>query len=140
MVPLDSEWAYIAVELAGAIQKRLAPVHSATRPKLLPTWAVVNVACRVISKVATREGATIPLRLVENRDMWRDAFLLYEPVQHRSCPVGGIPDKPLRLEAEALLCSLDHGLRRAYQRLRGFEAKIHGEPLPSIETQKEPAS
>jgi len=27
-----------------------------------------------------------------------------------------------------------------YQRLRGFEAKIHGEPLPSIETQKEPAS
>ena len=27
-----------------------------------------------------------------------------------------------------------------YQRLRGFEAKIHGEPLPSIETQREPAS
>jgi peptide/bleomycin uptake transporter len=27
-----------------------------------------------------------------------------------------------------------------YQRLRGFEAKIHGEPLPSIETQKKPAS
>jgi peptide/bleomycin uptake transporter len=27
-----------------------------------------------------------------------------------------------------------------YQRLRGFEAKIYGEPLPSIETQKEPAS
>jgi peptide/bleomycin uptake transporter len=27
-----------------------------------------------------------------------------------------------------------------YQRLRGFEAKIHGEPLPSIETRKEPLS
>ena len=27
-----------------------------------------------------------------------------------------------------------------YQRLRGFEAMIHGEPPPSIETQKEPAS
>ena len=26
-----------------------------------------------------------------------------------------------------------------YQRLRGFEARIHGEPLPSIETQKESA-
>ena len=25
-----------------------------------------------------------------------------------------------------------------YQRLRGFEAKVHGEPLPSIETQTEP--
>jgi peptide/bleomycin uptake transporter len=27
-----------------------------------------------------------------------------------------------------------------YKRLRGFEAKIYGEPMPSIETQKEPAS
>jgi SbmA/BacA-like family len=27
-----------------------------------------------------------------------------------------------------------------YQRLPGFEAKINGEPLPSVETQKEPAS
>jgi peptide/bleomycin uptake transporter len=27
-----------------------------------------------------------------------------------------------------------------FQRLRGFEAKIHGEPLPSIETQTEPMS
>lgn len=27
-----------------------------------------------------------------------------------------------------------------YQRLRSFEAKIHGEPLPSIETQKGPTS
>jgi peptide/bleomycin uptake transporter len=27
-----------------------------------------------------------------------------------------------------------------YQRLRGFEAKIHGEPLPSIETRTEPKS
>jgi peptide/bleomycin uptake transporter len=27
-----------------------------------------------------------------------------------------------------------------YVRLRGFEARLHGEPLPSIETEKEPAS
>jgi peptide/bleomycin uptake transporter len=26
-----------------------------------------------------------------------------------------------------------------YQRLRAFEAKIHGDPLPSIEAQTEPA-
>jgi len=25
-----------------------------------------------------------------------------------------------------------------YQRLRGFEAKLHGKPLPSIEAQTEP--
>jgi hypothetical protein len=45
--------------------------------------------------------------------MWRDALLLDQPVQHRTCPVSGIADKPLRLETEALLCSLDHGLCRA---------------------------
>src|SRR5579859_3094310 len=44
--------------------------------------------------------------------MWRDA-LLDQPVQHRSRPVGGIGRKPLRLEAEALLRSLEHGPRRA---------------------------
>jgi hypothetical protein len=33
--------------------------------------------------------------------MWRDAFLHDQPVQHRSCPVSGISDKPLRLKAEA---------------------------------------
>jgi peptide/bleomycin uptake transporter len=27
-----------------------------------------------------------------------------------------------------------------YQRLRAFEAKLHGEPLPSIETETEPVS
>jgi hypothetical protein len=44
--------------------------------------------------------------------MWRDALLLDQPVQHRSCPIGGIGCEPLWLETEAFLCSLDHGLRR----------------------------
>src|SRR5450631_1331789 len=107
---LRFERAYIAVELAGAIQKRLAFVHGAARPKPLSSRAVVDVAGRVISKVAAREGAILPLRLIEHRDMWRDAFLLDQPVQHRSRSVSGIPDKPLWLETEALLRSLDHGL------------------------------
>ena len=42
--------------------------------------------------------------------MWRDALLLDQPVQHRSCPVSGVPDKPLWLETEALLGSFDHAL------------------------------
>src|ERR1700727_476056 len=45
--------------------------------------------------------------------MWRDALLLDEPVQHRSRPVSGIPDKPPRLETKALLRSLDHRPRRS---------------------------
>src|SRR5439155_11366376 len=84
---LRFEWAYIAVELAGAIQKRLALMYGAACPKLLSAGAVVNVARRVISKVATREGAVVPLRFVEHRNMGRDAVLLDQPVQHWSCPV-----------------------------------------------------
>src|SRR5258708_11423422 len=43
----------------------------------------------------------------------RKPLLLDQPVQHRSRPVCGIGREPLRLETEALLGSLDHGLRRA---------------------------
>jgi hypothetical protein len=79
MVPLAALWferANIAVELAGAIQKRLALMDRAARPKPLSAGAVVDIAGRVISKVTAREGAIIPLRFIEHRDMWRDAFLL----------------------------------------------------------------
>src|SRR5450631_2513865 len=88
-------------------------MHGAACSKPLSAGAVVDVAGRVISKVAAREGAVIPLRLIEHRDVWRDAFLLDQPVQHRSSPVSGISDKSLGLKAEALLRSLDHGLCRA---------------------------
>src|SRR5580692_6584409 len=44
--------------------------------------------------------------------MGRDVLLLDQPVQHRSRSVCGIRGEPLRLEAEALLCSFEHGLRR----------------------------
>src|SRR5450755_1281319 len=92
---LRFERAYIAVELACTIQKRLAIVNGAARSEPLSARAMVDVAGRVILKVAAREGAVIPLRLVKHRDVRRDAFLLDQPVQHRSCPVSGISDKPL---------------------------------------------
>ena len=58
------EPAYIAVELARTIQKRLALVHGAARSEALSARAVVDVAGRIIPKVAAREGAIVPLRLV----------------------------------------------------------------------------
>src|SRR6202011_2935898 len=91
---LRFERTYIAVELAGAIQKRLALMHGATRPKLLSAWAVVDVSGRIISKVAAREGAIVPPRLVVHRYMRRDTLLPDQPVQHRSSPVGGIGCEP----------------------------------------------
>jgi len=54
---LRFERAYIAVELARTIQKRLALVHGAARSEPLSARAVVDVAGRVISKIAAREGA-----------------------------------------------------------------------------------
>jgi hypothetical protein len=66
---LRFEWAYIAVELARAIQKRLALVHGAARPEPLSTRAMVDVIGRVISKVAARERAVVPLRLIEHWDV-----------------------------------------------------------------------
>ena len=49
---LRFEWADIAVEFAGTIQKRLAFVHGTARPQPLSPRAVVDVAGRIISKVA----------------------------------------------------------------------------------------
>ena len=100
--------------LPRQIEQRGSVIHQCPGcSQCLTRRAVINVARRVISKVTTREGAVVPLRLVEHGNMRRDAFLLDQPVQHRSCPVSGISDKPLRLKAKALLCSLDHGLCRA---------------------------
>ena len=82
-------------------------------PSRFPAGAVVDVAGRIISKVAAREGTVISLRLVEHGDMWCDALRLDQPVQHRSSPVSGIPGKPLRLDTKALLCSFDHCPRRS---------------------------
>src|SRR5438105_14860655 len=41
--------------------------------------------------------------------MWRDALLLDQPVQHRSCPVSGIGHEPLWLKTEALFYPFEHG-------------------------------
>src|SRR5258708_39807257 len=100
--------------LSRQIEQRSSIIHQCPGSRQgLTRRTVIDVAGRIISKVAAREGAVISLRLVEHGDMWRDALLLDQPVQHRSCTISGIADKPLRLEAKALLCSLDHGLRRA---------------------------
>src|SRR5258708_1070554 len=42
--------------------------------------------------------------------MGRDALLLDQPVQHRSWPVGGIADKPLRLKTKAFFRSTSTAL------------------------------
>src|SRR5664280_3329486 len=110
---LRFERTYIAVELAGTIQKRFALVHGAAGPEPLSARAMVDVASRIVPKVAARESAVISLRFVEHRDMWRDTLLLDQPVQHRSRTVSSVGGKPLRLQTKALFGPFDHGLCRA---------------------------
>src|SRR6476469_1904300 len=75
-------WAYIAVELAGAIQKRLALMYGAARPKLLSTGAVVDVVARIIFKVAAREGAVFPRGCVARCPSPRPARTWIEYAEH----------------------------------------------------------
>ena len=72
---LRFERAYIAVELTGAVQMRLALMHGTTRTKSVPTRAVVDVSGRVILKVAARESAVFPLRFIEHRLKWPEGSL-----------------------------------------------------------------
>ena len=95
---LGSEFATVAVVLSGQIEKCGSAIHECPgRRQGLTRGTMVDVACRIISKVATREGAVISLRPVEHRDMWRDVLLLDQSVQHRSRPIGGIGREALRL-------------------------------------------
>ncbi|KRR16904.1 hypothetical protein CQ13_11870 [Bradyrhizobium retamae] len=66
------------------IQKRLALVHGAARSEPLSARAVVDVAGRIMSKVAAREGTVISLRLVEHGDMWCEALDTQDYASHQS--------------------------------------------------------
>jgi hypothetical protein len=46
--------------------------------------------------------------------VWRDALLLDHPIEHRHYAIGGVTDKALRPEAEAICNSLDHRLGRCH--------------------------
>src|SRR5258708_35501430 len=77
------ELAAVAIMLPRQIEQRGSIIHQCSGCRQgLTRRAVVDIACRIISKVAAREGAIISLRPVEHRDMWRDTLLLDQPVQH----------------------------------------------------------
>jgi hypothetical protein len=84
---LRFERAYIAVKLTGAIQKRLALVHGAARPEPLSARAVVDVAGRIISKVAARRCRR-PGSMVVHRNVARcpsSRTREIHPVQAQAC-------------------------------------------------------
>src|SRR5262245_66396063 len=69
----------------------------------------IAVACGVVSEVATGEHAISPFVSFPHRNMRRD-LLVQEPSKQLARSVSSIGCKPLRLQAEHHLGSIDHGL------------------------------
>ncbi|WP_249153092.1 hypothetical protein [Bradyrhizobium sp. AUGA SZCCT0240] len=82
---------YLAVEFAGAIQKRLALVHGATRVEPSPGCAMVNVARPSYRKSLREKVPSSRFDLPTTEICSEMPLSSTSPVQHRSCPVSGIP-------------------------------------------------
>ena len=67
----------------------------------------------------------VTLGLVDDRDVRRDLLLVDQPVEVRGRPLGRIRRQPLRLQAEALLGPVDHGLGRAHLGLADGAGSFH---------------
>lgn len=87
-------------------QKRLALVNGAACSELLSARAMVDVAGRIILKVAAREGAVISLRLIEHRDVLRKLLgldrvrqaLAPADLDSGRCAAGSLPFDGARLD------------------------------------------
>jgi len=72
-----SEFATVAVALSSQIDQRGPAIHKCPRRREgLARRTMIDVARRIILKVAAREGAVVALRFVEHGNMWRDTLLL----------------------------------------------------------------
>ena len=81
-------------------------MHRAARPEQLSSWAVVDVACRIVSKVASQEVPSSRFDLSNTRIRGRcpsstSRFSI-------GAPYKGIGRKPIRLETKAFFRSRNH--------------------------------
>ena len=74
-----------------------------------PNGADIGIPFVVVDKVGFLKDAIRPLRSVKNRNMRKNAFLVYKPVEVLGCSVGRICNQYFRVEVEGLARSLDHG-------------------------------
>ena len=85
-------------------------MHRTAGSQHLAVRADVVAASLVPVEVRAREGAVVAVALVAHRDVRRDLLVLDQPTKEPARAVGGVRCKPLRLEIEALLGPVDHGL------------------------------
>src|SRR4051812_26594077 len=70
----------------------------------------VDITLLVECEVGAREGTVVPLALVPDRDLRRDASA-DQPSEELACTVCRISSETFGLESKSSVCPLDHGLR-----------------------------
>src|SRR3954463_3497008 len=84
-------------------------MHGAGGTQKLAVGADVNIPSFLPTEVRARESAIRSFALVANRNMRRDPAP-DEPAEEAACPIGRVGQKPLRLQGETLLRSIEHRL------------------------------
>src|SRR5438477_9881649 len=95
----------------SSVEKDLPMIDQlARRGESLAGRTNVSVLLVVECEVFPTEAPILALRLVDHRDVRRYLCLVEQPVEVGSGSVGGVAGEPFRLDVEALLGALDHGL------------------------------
>lgn len=76
-------------------------------------WANVLVVDLIPFEVRPRPGAILAIGFVAHRNERDDPALFDQSREVRGRAVGGVSGKPIRLDAKAFFCAIQHGLRGA---------------------------
>ena len=131
------KFANVAVLLAGAVEAcafggDVGPWGSVSAPELdqlFASRARISVPFGIEGEVGARKRSVHPSGLVEDGNVRRSLLLFDEPRQALGRTIGTVGGQILRLQAEAILRSLEHGASRANLGLancaRGFNIDNH---------------
>ena len=86
---------------AGQIAQRVVREDASGRCQRLAGGTEIDVARLIVGEVDAREAAIPALALVPHRDMRCDLFVVDEPVEELTGPVGGVGGKLLGPQREA---------------------------------------
>jgi hypothetical protein len=106
---LHFERTEVAIELGGAISKHIAIVHPASGVQHLIVGANVNALPPVPAKVTPWESTVVTLAGIANWDVRGDPTV-NQPAKEAATPASGVSGKPLRLQIEPPLGTIEHCL------------------------------
>ena len=69
----------------------------------------VGVVLGVVGEVGPLEGSVLASGLIDDGDVWGDATLPRQPVEHLTCAIGGIGDQAFGRQIEGVAHPIHHG-------------------------------